>query len=167
MLARISTVVWLLSSDRTKISNDRLLRFRTPKAIDGISSVNENRICSTISIGDWFLFRSNSSGRQGNSSDVGAAQALGFYFIRGKLKRERECSLKTVPIDVPDNVENPRGIEIVCNKNSVMENNFLRHDSDAKKINVTRYVSHTEKPLSSKTGLRIIEKTRLYFDMLF
>ncbi|XP_062712958.1 uncharacterized protein LOC109406718 isoform X2 [Aedes albopictus] len=167
MLARISTVIWLLSSDRSKISNDRLLRFRTPKAINGIPSVNENKICTIISIGDWFLFRSNSSGRQGNTPGVGAAQVLGFCFLRGKLKRERECSLKTVPIDVPDNVENPRGIEIVCNKYSVMENNFLRHDSDPKKINITRYVSHTEKPLLSDTGLRISDKTRLYLNALF
>lgn len=162
MLARISTVVWLLSNDRTKISNDRLLRFRMPKAINSVSTVYTNQICSFISIGDWFLFDHKPS----NRCNVAVAQVLGFCFLLGKLKRERECSLKTVPVKVPDSVEHPRGIGIICNKFSILDNNILGIISDPSKINITNYISHMEKPTMTESGLKISDKIRSYLNTL-
>lgn len=139
MLARKVTVLWLLSSNTTKISNDRLLRFRPTNAVQGNPVLkNENKVQDNLSIGEWFIYL------EGKLKIV--AQALGFMFLQGKLKRDKECTLKTLPIKPPEELLNPRGIGIICSKFSTTAGGHLCIVSNSSKININRYVSHIEKP---------------------
>ncbi|XP_058447967.1 uncharacterized protein LOC131428224 isoform X1 [Malaya genurostris] len=139
MLARKVTVLWLLSSNTTRISNDRLLRYRPYNTAQNNPVLkNENKVQDNLSIGEWFIYL------DGKLKIV--AQSLGFMFLQGKSKREKECSLKTVPIIPPDGLINPRGIGVVCCKFSYSADGKLYVVSDAAKINIDRYVSHIEKP---------------------
>lgn len=139
MLARKVTVLWLLSSNTTKISNDRLLRFRPSNSGQLETELkNENNVLDRLSIGEWFIY---------SEGEVKIfAQALGFMFLKGKLKRDKECSLKTVPIKPPEGLLNPRGIGVICSKFSILPDGNLSIISEAAKISIERYISHVERP---------------------
>lgn len=159
MLARKGTVVWLLSKEQTKISNDRLLRFRAPTGTDIQPLISDvNQIMSHISVGDWFVFEEDQC--------FITAQALGFAYLGGRSKREKECSLKIVPIKVPSHVTNPKGIGIICNKFKISANSKLIILSDSSKVNINKYYSHIKKPVMIGASFKISEETQQYLETL-
>nr|XP_029710043.1 uncharacterized protein LOC115255950 [Aedes albopictus] len=159
MLARKGTVVWLLSKEQTKISNDRLLRFRAPTGTDIQPLISDvNQIMLHISVGDWFVFEEDQC--------FITAQALGFAYLGGRSKREKECSLKIVPIKVPSHVTNPKGIGIICNKFKISANSKLIILSDSSKVNINKYYSHIKKPVMIGASFKISEETQQYLETL-
>lgn len=118
-----SSIIWLLSDSKNKLSSDRLRRVqecsgnhskkRPARQLDFIDVSQINQLISEaneVKIGDWCIFRIERN--EENKFFLGCI--LQFRYINGKTKKEKQYSLDFAPTK---HATEERGVEVLASWN--------------------------------------------------
>lgn len=135
-----STFIWMLQSDISRVSTDRLHRFHEASKVDEKRMIFLNETRQNISIGEWILI------------DVGDGNLLickvyEFVYLSGKRKTYTRF---TAPVTVPKGVE-AKGIGLKGTFFDLMriDNEYsldLNENSDKFCLPIENYKTHLKKP---------------------
>jgi len=108
-IIRKSTLCWLLSSNDTKLSSDRLARVMAAPVQHSLFLTEANQskhpsVEETINVGDWCAFTENRS--------IAIGRVLAFSYLSGTSLKNQEFSQLSAPVKAPD--KNARGLGCLC-----------------------------------------------------
>lgn len=125
-LVRKSTIVWLLSNSKDRLSNDRLKRVQGAenslkrKLDDNVPVVTTKRmrkdgliISTKLNVDDWCFFYQYENSQPMQLEDVVFGSIVGFKYISGKNERAKQYSLSYAPISCPEG-SSERGIAVLA-----------------------------------------------------
>lgn len=155
-----STFIWMLKSDISRVSTDRLNRFKDTDKSEKMSMVFMNEARLYINVGEWILM------------DVGDGKFLickvyEFTYLTGKKKTYSRFS---APVHVPAGIT-AKGIGV---KGAFFD--FIRDDneyrlelndkSDKLCYKIENYKTHLEKPVHASGLILYCEQSANYIDSL-
>lgn len=149
-----SSIIWLLSDSKKKLSSDRLKRVtecsgtlkKSARQLEFIDVAQTNQLifqAKEIKTGDWCIFQSKS-----NDDKFLLGCVLSFRYINGTTKKEKQYSLDFAPTK---HATEARGVEVLASWN-LMENNGTVHSGNKQNsyINIKLYVATISKQLIGK-----------------
>lgn len=150
--ARKTTVVWSASSEKMKLSADRLRRVQTKKKssrrqIEFVSVSPDEQFVkrnAEIKIGDWCIFRGQND--DDDDSEFIYGNILAFRYMNVKTKSDKKFSWDFCTVS---HEENSRGVEVLAAWNRVDESGQL-HQLTCSFMNIERYVSNISCELIEK-----------------
>jgi len=151
-LIKKSSLCWLLSSGKAKMSGDRLQRVQTPltthksqQSNEGVTSPSREEY---VSVGDWCAFWDEKQA-------VAVGQIMAFSYLSGSTKKDQSYSLWSAPTSPPK--ENAKGLGCFCSWFSVARNGVLKPISmDLHgNYNLNLYICTLPRPKLSSNALRL------------
>lgn len=151
---RKSSLMWLLTESKQKLSSDRLQRVqsnsqtslkkksvrRKLEFVDVSRKVNVTMKMTEIQIGDWCIFNNIPSNLPTDETEFIFGNILSFRYIKGRTHKDKQFSLDFAPIS---HKNNQRGVEVFatwyridCNANLCM----IR-ENDCFHIDIKRYAT--------------------------
>jgi hypothetical protein len=149
-----STLCWLLSNKREKISSDRLRRFIDTSKVSSNKLITQCSINCEISIDDWCCFT--------NYRDLVIGQVIGFQYIKG-VGKSKTFTYDICPVQPPPDVKEPKGINVIGNWCLFNRTNELQPCIKQFFINMENYSTHIEPPSLLEKRLFLTNKS---FDYL-
>jgi hypothetical protein len=101
-----STLCWILTKSKERISTDRLQRFISSMKVKLSNPQNDCSVNCDIFIGDWCVFN--------NLEEIVIGQIIGFQYINEKGKHKK-YTWNVCPTKPPPDCTNPKGINVFAN----------------------------------------------------
>lgn len=131
---RKSSLMWILSETKDKLSSDRLKRvqggeFRKScrRKLEFIDVTKKDRSISKmeeIQINDWCIFNNHMINSQSNKNGLMLGSILSFKYINGKTNKEKQYTLDFAPI-FHENENTSRGLEVLARWYNVNSNGAI------------------------------------------
>lgn len=151
---RKSSLMWLLTESKQKLSSDRLQRVqsnsqtslkkksvrRKLEFVDVSPKINVTMKMSEIQIGDWCIFNKIPSDKPSDRIEFVLGNILSFRYIKGRTHKDKQFSLDFAPIFHEDN---QRGVEVFATWYRIDCNAKLCiiRDNDCFHIDIKRYIT--------------------------
>lgn len=157
-IVRKSSIVWLLTNTKNKLSSDRLLRVQENEIKRKRAHVIEDdelMVLDEINVNEWCIFKSEI-----NNCILILGLVLNFKYLSGNTNRQKQYSREYAPIKYTGAEQNPRGIAVIATFYKVNENGHLTIYYDEPQLKIENYLCTIQRPTFTR-NLMILSPSQM------
>lgn len=142
-IVRKSSIVWLLTNTKNKLSSDRLLRVQQNelkrKRLYAVED-DDVIILDEINVNEWCIFRS------GVNNHLILGLVLNFKYMSGKTNKQKQYSREYAPVKYNGDLLNQKGIAVIATFYKLNERGQLKIYYEEPEIKIETYLCTIRRP---------------------